>query len=50
MSLTDGNCHPRMRRRTPSETLGGGMIAARRQLDEISPYPIPVTQLSNQGV
>lgn len=24
-------------------TLGGGMIAGRRQLDEISPYPIPVT-------
>ena len=24
-------------------TLGGGMIAARKQLDEIAPYPIPVT-------
>ena len=24
-------------------TLGGGMIAARKQLDEASPYPIPVT-------
>lgn len=23
--------------------LGGGMIASRRQLDEVSPYPIPVT-------
>ena len=24
-------------------SLGGGMIAARQQLDEVSPYPIPVT-------
>ena len=24
-------------------SLGGGMIAARRQLDEVSPFPIPVT-------
>ena len=24
-------------------TLGGGMIAARKQLDEVSPFPIPVT-------
>ncbi len=24
-------------------SLGGGMIASRRQLDEVSPYPIPVT-------